>query len=111
MPTERAYEDAKECLATAAKLQGESGEACYVEGLLAWSERRWPDWEAARLRTFELEPNNIQALGSFGMLLATRKRLDEAKVLFDRAREVDPISAFVQASQGIGLLTFGLSYF
>lgn len=107
IPSHQAYAKGKECLATAAKLQGESGEACYVEGLLTFLERRWADWEAARLRAFELEPYNIRALGSFGMFLCTRQRLDEAMALFDRGGEVDPLSAFVHASTGVGLLTCG----
>jgi TolB-like protein/Tfp pilus assembly protein PilF len=107
IPTQRAFAKAKECLATARRLQGESGEACYVEGLLAWPQRRWDALDAARLRTFELEPDNVQALGSFGMVLCTRKLLDEGMVHFDRAREVDPLSAFAYATTGLGLLTCG----
>jgi TolB-like protein/Tfp pilus assembly protein PilF len=107
IPTQQAFAKARECLATAARLQGESGEACYVEGLLAWPQRRWDACDAARLRAFELEPDNVQALGSFGMLLCTRQRLDEGMVCFDRAREVDPLSAFAHATTGLGLLTCG----
>ncbi|MCK5376201.1 MAG: hypothetical protein KAJ97_03905, partial [Acidobacteria bacterium] len=107
IPTQQAFAKAKECLAAAASLQGESGEACYVEGLLTWSQRRWDACDAARLRAFELEPDNVQALGFFGMVLCTRQRLDEGMVYFDRAREVDPLSAFAYAATGVGLLTCG----
>ncbi|MBD3853187.1 MAG: protein kinase [Acidobacteria bacterium] len=107
IPTQQAFAKAKEYLATAARLQGESGEACYVEGLLAWPQRRWGTCEEVLLRAFELEPNNVQALCFFGMELCTRQRLDEAMVYFDRAREVDPLSAFAHATTGVGLLTCG----
>jgi TolB-like protein len=43
IPSPEGYAAAKDGLATARRLQGESAEGCYVEGMIAFCEARWSD--------------------------------------------------------------------
>jgi TolB-like protein/Tfp pilus assembly protein PilF len=98
---------AREALAMAKRLQGESAEGLHVEAFVAWIERRWAAMEAAWRRAIELQPNNVLALASFGIVLCTRQRLDEAMPFLERARQADPLSSFPYALTGAGLLNCG----
>ncbi len=105
IPTAAAYARGKEALATAAQLQGESAEAMYVEGFLAFAQRRWEAWESAHRRAIDLDPSHVQARGMYGALLSARQRLDEGMPYLQRARELDPLAPFPHAITGLGLLT------
>jgi TolB-like protein/Flp pilus assembly protein TadD len=107
IPTASAYAKAQEALATAAQLQGDSAEALYVEGMLAYVHRRWAARDEAYQHALQLEPSHVQVLGSYGLVLAAHCRLDEAREYFDRAREADPLASFPCAVTGVGLLTGG----
>jgi tetratricopeptide (TPR) repeat protein len=63
--------------------------------------------EAAWRRAIELQPTHVLSLASFGVVLCTRQRLDEALPFLDRARQADPISSFPYQLTGGGLLNCG----
>ncbi|MFA6957162.1 MAG: protein kinase [Thermoanaerobaculia bacterium] len=107
IPARTACSRAREALATAARLQGDSPEALYVEGFAAFVERRWEPCEVAYRRALELRPAHVQALGSFGLILSARQRFDEARPFLERAREADPLAAFPLAITGAALVTEG----
>lgn len=107
MPAHDAYGAAKDALATATGLQGESAEALYVEGLIAFAERRWVTAERAFLRARELEPDNVRALCWWAMLLTTLGRSAEAEPHLAHAREIDPLAPYPHAFTGFCLLTSG----
>ena len=107
IPARDACETARKALATATRLQGESADGLHVEGFVAWIERRWAAMEAAWRRSIEIEPNNVQALASFGIVLCSRQRLDEALPFLERARQADPLASFPYALTGSGLLGCG----
>jgi tetratricopeptide (TPR) repeat protein len=94
-------------LATATRLQGESAEGLHVEAFVAWIERRWEAMEAAWRRAIELQPTHVLALASFGLVLCTRQRLDEALPFLERARQADPLSSFPYTLTGNGFLGCG----
>jgi len=104
IPTAAAYVRVEDALATAAQLQGESAEALYVEGFMAFAQRSWEAWERAQRRAIELDPSHVQVRGIYGICLSARHRLDEAMVSFQRARELDPLAPFPYAITGLGLL-------
>jgi tetratricopeptide (TPR) repeat protein len=101
------YSRAREALATAARLQGESADALYVEELAANVQWRWAAGEEAQRRALELNPSHGQALAHHGLQLSSRGRLDDARALFERAREADPLAAWPYAMTGVGLLAGG----
>jgi TolB-like protein/Tfp pilus assembly protein PilF len=107
LPAREACATARKALSIAAGLQGESAEGLHVEAFAAFIERRWQEMETAWRRAIELQPTHVLALGSFGIVLCARGRLDEALPLFGRAREADPIASFPYMITGGGLLTCG----
>jgi serine/threonine-protein kinase len=107
IPARDACATAREALATATRLQGESADSLHVEGFVAWVERRWAAMEAAWRRAIELQPDHVLALASFGLVLCTRQRLDEALPFLERARQADPLASFPYALTGKGLLNCG----
>ncbi len=104
IPAREACATARKALATATRLQGESAEGRHVEAFMGWVERRWAPMEAAWRRAIELEPDNVLALASFGIVLCSRQRLDEALPFLERARKADPLASFPYALTGKGLL-------
>ncbi|HEX7616692.1 MAG TPA: protein kinase [Thermoanaerobaculia bacterium] len=103
-PSGEANAAAKAELATAARLQGETGDACYVEGMIAFSERRWADADRAMARAIRIEPGNVQARCWSAMLHSTRGRTEAAIEALERAREIDPIAPYPYAMTGFCLL-------
>ncbi len=97
IPPRDACATAREALATAMRLQGESAEGLHVEGFVAWIESRWAAMETAWRRAIELQPTHVLSLASFGIVLCTRQRLDEALPFFERARQADPLASFPYA--------------
>jgi adenylate cyclase len=67
-PSREAYSGAKTALHTAAGLQEESAEALYVEGMIAFGERRWKDAERLLARAMEVQPGHVQARCWSGIL-------------------------------------------
>jgi tetratricopeptide (TPR) repeat protein len=107
VPAREACAAARAALATADRLQGESPDALYVEGFVAFIERRWQAMEVAYRRAIDLQPGHVQALAAFGVMLSTRQRLQEALPFFERAEEADPLAAFPYSLTGGGLLVCG----
>jgi TolB-like protein/Flp pilus assembly protein TadD len=95
---------AKDALATAARLQGETAAARSVEGLIAFSERDWPAAERLLRRALELEPQHVPALCWLGVLFSVLGRPDDAAVPLQMARDVDPLAPFPLAMAGMCLL-------
>jgi TolB-like protein/Flp pilus assembly protein TadD len=107
IPAREAYAAAKDALATAHSLQGETAEGCYVEGMIAFCEARWRDSETALRRAIELQPTFVQGHCWLGFLLSVRRRFDEAERSFETARGLDPLAAFPYGMTACGLLTEG----
>jgi serine/threonine-protein kinase len=107
LPARDAYQTAKDSLATAYRLQGESAEGCYVEGMIAFCEARWQDAEAALRRAIEIQPSFIQAHCWLGFLLSVHHRHGEAERAFETGCELDPLAAYPYAMSATGLLTAG----
>ena len=103
-PSAEANAAAKVELATAERLQGETGDARYVEGMIAFGDRRWADAERALARAIQIEPGNVQAHCWSGMLLSTRGRAEEATEALERARAIDPLAPYPYAMTGFCLL-------
>jgi serine/threonine-protein kinase len=107
IPARDACATARKALATATRLQGESADGLHVEAFVAWIERRWAAMETAWRRAIELQPDHVLALASFGLVLCTRQRLNEALPFLERARQADPLASFPYALTGKGLLNCG----
>jgi TolB-like protein/Tfp pilus assembly protein PilF len=108
IPIREAYQTAKDSLATALDLQGESAEGRYVEGMIAFCEARWQDAEGALRRAVELQPTFVQAHCWLGFLFSVLRRREEAESAFATARELDPLAAYPYAMTACGRITSGL---
>ncbi len=103
-PSAEANAAAKAELATAERLQGETADACYVEGMIAFGERRWADADRAMARAIRIEPGNVQARCWSAMLHSIWGRSAEAVEALERAREIDPVAPYPYAMTGFCLL-------
>lgn len=103
-PSGEACDQAKTKLATAARLQGETADARYVEGMIAFSERRWADADRAMARAIQIEPGNVQAHCWSAVLLSIRGRGEDAIEALERARAIDPLAPYPYAMSGFCLL-------
>ena len=104
LPTIEAHRQAKDALATAARLQGETAASLYVEGMIAFSEREWPACERLLRRALELEPHHVPALCWLGVLFSVLGRPDDATAPLQLARDIDPLAPFPLAMAGMCLL-------
>jgi TolB-like protein/Flp pilus assembly protein TadD len=104
LPTSEAHAQARDALATAARLQGETATALYVEGMIAFSERDWPNAERMFRRALELEPHHVPALCWLAVLFSVLGRPDDAASPLQLARDVDPLAPFPLAMAGMSLL-------
>ncbi len=104
IPAQAAYARASEVLAIARRLQGESADALYIEGLRNYMEGSWTAVDAPYSRALELQPHHVHALGTHGVILCGRGRCDEGLALLARAREADPLASFPCAMTGLGCL-------
>ncbi len=107
IPAREAYQTAKDALATASRLQDESAEGSYVEGMIAFCETRWKDSEAALRRSIELQPTFVQAHCWLGFLHSAHQRRFEAETAFAAACEIDPLAPYPYAMTACGQLTLG----
>jgi tetratricopeptide (TPR) repeat protein len=85
---------ARQALATAVALEGESADSLDGEALVAMLERRWPAMEATWRRALELQPDHVRVLGSFGVSLCFCGKREEGLRLLARAHELDPLASF-----------------
>ena len=104
LPTSEAHRQAKDALATAARLQGETAASLYVEGMIAFSERDWPACERLLRRALELEPHHVPALCWLGVLFSVLGRPDDATAPLQLARDINPLAPFPLAMAGMCLL-------
>ena len=104
IPIREAYQTAKDALATALDLQGESAEGSYVEGMIAFCEARWRAAEEALRRAIELQPTFVQAHCWLGFLLSVHLRREEAESTFAAACELDPLAAYPYGMTACGRL-------
>ena len=104
LPAREAHRQAKDALATAARLQGETATALYVEGMIAFAERDWPAAERLLRRALELEPHHVPALCRLALLFSVLGRPDDATAPLQLARDLDPLSPWPLAMTGLCLL-------
>ena len=104
LPASEAHGQARDALATAARLQGETATALYVEGMIAFSERDWPAAERLLRRALELEPHHVPALCWLAVLCSVLGRPDDAAAPLQLARDLDPLAPFPLAMAGMCLL-------
>jgi TolB-like protein/tetratricopeptide (TPR) repeat protein len=107
IPAREACAAARKAVATAVELEGESADSLHGEAFVALIERRWEAMERAWRRSIELQPTHVQALGSFGVTLCIRQKLEEGLRFLERAREADPLASFPNMLTGLGLLCNG----
>jgi len=107
IPAHEAFQTAKDSLATAVGLQGESAEGRYVEGMIAFCEARWRDAEAVLRRAIEIQPTFVQAHCWLGFLLSVHHRRYEAEMSFAAACEIDPLAPYPYAMTACGQLALG----
>jgi serine/threonine-protein kinase len=107
IPAADAFAAAKHALATAARLQGESVEALFVEGMIAGAERAWRTAERVVLRAIELQPGYAQARCWNAWRLNAFGRLEEALQQLQHARDVDPLAPYPYAMTGVTWLCAG----
>ena len=105
LPAREAHRQAKYALATAARLQGETATALYVEGMIAFAERDWPAAERLLRRALEIEPHHVPALCRLALLFSVLGRPDDATAPLQLARDLDPLSPWPLAMTGLCLLS------
>ncbi len=106
-PAAEAYAAARAALATAARLQSDSAERDLVEGMIAFGERHWPAAEHALRRSIERQPDHVQALCFYAILLTILGRAREAMPHLQHAREADPLAPYPYAMSAAVLLLTG----
>jgi serine/threonine-protein kinase len=93
MRPEPAFRRAAAALATALELDPELSAAhCTMGHLKAVHEFDWSGAEAAFRRALELNPSSADACALYGRLCSALGRYDEAIILQQRARELDPLA-------------------
>ena len=58
-------------------------------------EWKWAEAQSAIQRSLELNPNNVMALGTYIFNRVSWSQFDFARKLFNRAKEIDPVSYFI----------------
>ena len=107
IPTHRAYSEAREALARAEALQGESAEALYVEGLIRCFLWEWDAALEALTRSAEMRPDHVQTQCWLGFYWTVHQEREKAIAQFELARAVDPLASFPIAMMGTAMSTFG----
>ena len=69
------------------------GDLASVKFYLEW---KWSEVESAFLHSLELNPNNMDALFNYALYLLSVKRFDEAQKVFDKHKNIDPLSDLAQ---------------
>jgi len=107
LPARAAHEAAREALATAEGLEGETADGLYVAGMVSYLEWSWGAAERALSRALEIDPDHVRALCWHGFVMVTVGRLEEARLGLERARHVDPLAPFPYGMSGFVLLAAG----
>jgi len=79
-------------------------QAHYAMGIARWYEANWAECEREWRLAVDLNPNYAGARASYSHLLNILKRPQAARTQIDRALQVDPYNAFLQAFNGTDLL-------
>ena len=101
VPALPACDRARIALQKAKGLQGDSAEGLYVEGFIAFIECNWTASEDAFRKAIE-RPRLVHPLGAFGLTLCARQKFAEAELVFEKARDLDPLASFPYAISGAG---------
>ena len=104
VPAREACASAVDALAKAKGLDGESAHTVYVEAFIAYVTRDWVALDRALRRSSSFQSPHPNAKGSYGLMQCVLYRFDEARRLFEEAREADPLAAFPYAVTGAGLI-------
>jgi TolB-like protein/Tfp pilus assembly protein PilF len=93
LPPEEAFRKAKAAVAKALELDPELPDAHAVQAHLMMScDYDWVGAEAEYQRAIELNPNSGVAYDSYGLMLSSLERYDEAIAAQERAHELDPVT-------------------
>jgi tetratricopeptide (TPR) repeat protein len=93
LPPEEAFRKAKAAVAKALELDPELPDAHAVQAHLMMScDYDWVGAEAEYKRAIELNPNSGVAYDSYGLMLSSLERYDEAIAAQERAHELDPVT-------------------
>jgi len=64
----------------------------------------WRQAETSFNRALEIEPNSIEVLHRYGMLMVRLRRFSKARELLAKAREIDPLSVSINMNYGVSFL-------
>ena len=93
LPPAEAFRKAKAAVAKALELDPELPDAHAVQAHLMMScDYDWVGAEAEYQRAIELNPNSGVAYDSYGLMLSSLERYDEAIAAQERAHELDPVT-------------------
>jgi TolB-like protein/Tfp pilus assembly protein PilF len=92
-----ARDAAREALARDDRLAEAYAAQAYVQGVIDWD---WATAEATIQRAVRLEPNSVDALYVYAVLLMAMGRLSEALAQIEHAADLDPLSAQVHSTFG-----------
>ena len=106
-PAREAREAAREALGTASRLQGETADGLYVEGMVSYGERSWDAAEQSLSRALDLDPDHVRALCWLAFVRVALGRLDEALPGMERARDLDPLAPYPYGMAGFCMLAAG----
>jgi adenylate cyclase len=105
-----AFQKARAAVLKALQLDPTLAEAhasmAYVKTYYDWN---WTGAEEEFRKALELDPNYADAHHSYSRLLASLGRMEEARAELKRARELDPLSLWIQANAGV-ISYFGRQY-
>jgi serine/threonine-protein kinase len=89
----------------AVELDPASAPAYAALGSAEFDQWNWEAADRAQRRALDLNPNDVEACGCYGLNLAAWGRLPEGLELTGRAVRVNPLSAFAHFNHGVALRT------
>jgi len=105
MPPREFFPKAKAAAQKAVEIDDTLAEAHAVLGFtIFWYDWDWAAAEKEFRRALELNPNSADAHWGFGHLYSNTGRHDEALAQIKAARELDPLSLIISASEGLYLI-------
>jgi serine/threonine-protein kinase len=94
-------EPARVAITRAMELDPSLADVNFSQGFyLTWLESNFPEAQRAFRRAIEINPRMAPAYGYLALVLVAEGRFEEALVQADKARELDPLSAFGQYLAG-----------
>jgi TolB-like protein/Flp pilus assembly protein TadD len=98
MPSSETAPQAKAYAERALAIDGDLGEAHATLGTVHRQMWRWAESEAEYKRAIEINPNYPTTYHWYSMLLKELKRIDEAAVMIQKARHLDPLSSVISVN-------------